>query len=82
MFTKELQSIINLTLSGGIIGTIIGGMSGTKNTVDNFIANNEATRFASQFDAKRHLQQAVTVNFIKKGAKFGGKLALFCFMFK
>ncbi|XP_012221112.1 RPII140-upstream gene protein [Linepithema humile] len=81
MFTKELQSIINVTLSGVVLGAFLGGTNATKNTVDNFITNNEATRFLNQFDAKRHLQQAVSVNFIRKGAKFGGKLGLFCCMF-
>ncbi|XP_029161780.1 RPII140-upstream gene protein [Nylanderia fulva] len=79
--TKELTSIVNITLSGGVIGVVLGGMSATKNTVDNFISSNEATRFISHFDAKWHLQQSVTQSFIKKGGRMGAKLALFCFLF-
>ncbi|XP_050452895.1 RPII140-upstream gene protein isoform X3 [Cataglyphis hispanica] len=80
-FTKELTSIINITISGTVIGTVLGGMNATKNTVDNFISNNEATKFTSHFDAKWHLQQAVTVNFIRRGARMGAKLGLFCCIF-
>lgn len=82
MFTKELTSIINITISGAVIGAVLGGTSATKNTVDNFISNNEATKFTSHFDAKWHLQQAVTVNFIRRGARMGAKLGLFCCMFR
>lgn len=81
LFTKELSSIINVTLSGSVVGIVLGGMSATKNTVDNFISNNEATKFISHFDAKWHLQQAVSVNFIRKGVRMGAKLGLFCCIF-
>ena len=80
--TKELTSIINITASGAVIGTLLGGMMATKSTVDNFIANNEATRFISHFDARWHLQQSVTMNFIRKGGRLGGKLGLFCCTFR
>lgn len=80
--TKELQSIINVTISSTVVGIILGGSQSTKHTVNNFISSNEATRFTSHFDAKRHLQQIVSVNFIKQGGKLGGKLGLFCFLFR
>ncbi|EFN75045.1 RPII140-upstream gene protein [Camponotus floridanus] len=80
-YTKELTSIINITLSGGMFGMVLGGVTASKNTVDNFISNNEATKFISHFDAKWHLQQAVVTNFIRKGSRMGGKLALFCCIF-
>jgi len=82
MFTKELQSIVNMTVSGFTIGLALGGMSATKNTVNNFIMNNEATRFISHFDAKRSLQHSIVVNFLKKGARLGTKLGIFCFIFR
>jgi len=78
---KELQSIINITLSGAVLGFGVGGMFATKSTVDNFIQNNEATRFSSHFDAKRSLQTNVVMNVLKKGGRIGGKLGLFCFLF-
>ncbi|XP_077273526.1 RPII140-upstream gene protein [Temnothorax americanus] len=81
MLTKELQSITNITLSGIVIGTAIGGMGVTKDTVNNFIANNEATRFISHFDAKRDLQHTVLVNFLRKGGRLAAKLGTFCFLF-
>lgn len=82
MYTKELTSIINITISGAVIGAVMGGMNATKNTVDNFISNNEATKFISHFDAKWHLQQTVTTNFIRKGGRMGAKLGLFCCVFR
>lgn len=82
MFTKELQSIINITLSGFVVGLVGGGIAASKNTVENFITNNEATRFISHFDAKRELQYSVFVNFLRKGARLGVKLGTFCFIFR
>lgn len=82
MCTKELQSIINITLSGIATGLGIGGIRASKNTVDNFITNNEATRFISHFDAKRELQQSVIVNFLRRGLRLGVKLGTFCFIFR
>lgn len=81
-FTKELASIINITLSGAMFGIVWGGVSASKNTVNSFISSNEATRFTSHFDAKWHLQQAVSRNFIKKGLRMGRKVALFCCIFR
>lgn len=75
-------SILNITLSGGMCGMFLGGIVASKNTVDNFISSNEATKFISHFDAKWHLQQTITTNFIKKGTRMGGKLALFCCIFR
>lgn len=63
-------------------GLVWGGLTASKNTVDNFISHNEATKFISHFDAKWHLQQAVSTNFIRKGTRLGGKLALFCCIFR
>ncbi|KYQ46556.1 hypothetical protein ALC60_14487 [Trachymyrmex zeteki] len=80
-FTKEIQSIINITLSGFAIGLVMAGTSSTKATVNNFIMQNEASRFTSHFDAKRNLQQLVVVNFLKKGGRYGMKLGTFCFLF-
>lgn len=81
LFTKELQSIINITISGLVIGVGIGGMSASRNTVDNFIANNEASRFINHVDAKRELQHTVVVNFLRKGGRLGAKLGMFCLIF-
>ncbi|XP_032686104.1 RPII140-upstream gene protein [Odontomachus brunneus] len=81
LFTKELQSIINVTVTGAVSGLIIGGMIESKNTVNNFIANNEATRFINQSEAKRALQREVFISFVKKGVVLGKKLGLFCLMF-
>ncbi|XP_011870944.1 PREDICTED: RPII140-upstream gene protein [Vollenhovia emeryi] len=80
-YSKHLQSIINVTLSGIVLGVGIGGIGATKNTVNSFIVNNEATRFPSHFDAKRELQKSISMNFFKKGGRLGAKLGMFCFIF-
>ncbi|XP_020299452.1 RPII140-upstream gene protein [Pseudomyrmex gracilis] len=81
LLTKELHSIINTTLTSFVCGMGIGGILATKKTVNDFIANNEATRYPSHFDAKRNLQQRVAENFLKSGFKIGTKLGLFCLIF-
>ncbi|XP_018049206.1 PREDICTED: RPII140-upstream gene protein, partial [Atta colombica] len=80
-YSKELQSIINITISGFTVGLVMGGMSSAKTTINNFIMNNEATRFISHFDAKQSLQRLVVTNFLKKGGLYGTKLGTFCFIF-
>lgn len=60
----------------------MAGMGATKDTVNNFIMNNEATRFISHFDAKRSLQHTIALNFLKKGARVGTKVGIFCFIFR
>ncbi|XP_018355691.1 PREDICTED: RPII140-upstream gene protein, partial [Trachymyrmex septentrionalis] len=80
-FSKELQSIINITVSGFAVGLVMGGMSSSKTTINNFIMNNEATRFTSHFDAKESLQRLVVTNFLKKGGRYGTRIGTFCFIF-
>ncbi|XP_014476188.1 PREDICTED: RPII140-upstream gene protein [Dinoponera quadriceps] len=81
MFTKELQSIINITVAGSFTGMVIGGILVSKNTVNNFISNNEATKFASHFEAKRQLQRQVILSFWKNGLVMARKLGLFCLLY-
>lgn len=80
--TKELQSILNITFTGIVAGAIIGGITHTRDSVNNFISNNEATRFTSHFDARRDLQRQVFLTFIKHGVKLARKLGIFCLMFR
>lgn len=80
-FSKELQSILNITFSGIVIGAVLGGLKTTKHTVNSFIDNNEASRFHSNTHARQELSQRVMENFLRKGGKLGAKLGLFCFMF-
>ncbi|KAG5325509.1 140U protein, partial [Pseudoatta argentina] len=80
-YSKELQSIINITVSGFAVGLVMAGTSSAKTTINNFIMNNEATRFLSHFDAKQSLQRLVVINFLKKGGRYGIKLGTFCFIF-
>lgn len=82
MFTKELHSIINVSVTGALTGLVIGGLIESKHTVNNFISNNEASRFMNHFDARRQLQREVFLNFFTKGLKMARKLGIFCLLFR
>lgn len=69
-------------MTGFVCGMGIGGILATKKTVNDFMTNNEATRFPSHFDAKKNLQQKVAENFLKSGLKIGGKLGIFSLIFR
>ena len=46
-----------------------------------FMERNQATAFASHLDAKRKLQDQVTMGFAKNAFRFGWRLALFTFSY-
>ncbi|KAG7212526.1 hypothetical protein KM043_012834 [Ampulex compressa] len=79
--SKELQTILNVTYVGGLTGLIVGGLSTAGFATEEFIKNNKATLFNSHLEAKRALQREIIVRFAKGGAKFGSKLAIFCFIY-
>lgn len=79
--SKELQTILNVTYIGGLTGLIVGGLSTAGFATEEFIKNNKATLFNSHLEAKRALQREIIVRFAKGGAKFGSKLAIFCFIY-
>lgn len=58
-------------------GSVYGGFLGSRKAYFDFLDRNQATAFESHLDAKRKLQDAVTVNFAKNAFRFGWRLALF-----
>lgn len=76
--SKELQNFINFTSTAALVGMIVGGVANTRGVAQQFIDNNEATRFYNHIDAKRSLQDKVTVAFSKGAFKFGWRLSVFC----
>lgn len=79
--STEVQSIINSTSAGVILGFIIGSIPRARFAAENFIAENQATIFKNQYDAKRQLHYKVAVAIFKGGVPFAIKLGTFCFLF-
>ena len=79
--TKELQSVINTTAAGMVIGFIIGGVAKSRFVTENFIADNQAAIFKNHYEAKRLLHYKVAVAICKGGLPFSFKLGTFCFLF-
>ncbi|KAI4476967.1 hypothetical protein M0804_013147 [Polistes exclamans] len=80
--SKELQSLINFTSTAALVGIIVGGVTNTRGVAQQFIDNNEATRFYNHMDAKRSLQDKVTIAFAKGAYKFGWRLSVFCGLYE
>lgn len=79
--TPELQSIMNTAGAGIFVGLLMGGVLKTRDVKENFIKENQGTKFYNEFDAKRQLQNKLFVEFLKGGAPFAMKLGLFSLIF-
>ncbi|CAD6992787.1 RPII140-upstream gene protein [Ceratitis capitata] len=75
--SSELNSIYQAGFLGFLFGAIYGGVIQSRNAYLNFMESNQATAFKSHLDAKRKLQDAVTVSFAKGGFKWGWRIGLF-----
>lgn len=64
---------------GSILGAIYGGFLGSRKSYTDFLDRNQATAFENHLDAKRKLQDQVTMGFAKNSFRFGWRLALFSF---
>ncbi|XP_015180033.1 PREDICTED: RPII140-upstream gene protein [Polistes dominula] len=76
--SKEIQHFINFTSTATFIGMMVGGVAHSRGVAQQFIDNNEATRFYTQHDARRYLQDKVILAFGKGAFKFGWRLCVFC----
>lgn len=75
--TPELQSVLTVGCSSLVVGIIYGGMTNMRETYISFIKNNQATAFTSHFEAKKLLQDRMTLSFAKGAFKWGWRLAVF-----
>ncbi|XP_015592036.1 RPII140-upstream gene protein [Cephus cinctus] len=75
--SRELSSIHQSIFMGGILGMMYGGIKKSQFSFKNFIHNNDATKFHNIVDARRTLQNEVTIGFIKGAYKYGWRVALF-----
>lgn len=75
--TTELNSIHHAGFLGFLIGACYGGFIHSRNAYESFMNNNQATTFSSHFEAKKKLQDKVTLNFAKGAFKWGWRVGLF-----
>ena len=75
--SSELNSIYQAGFMGLFTGAIYGGFLGSRKSYFDFMDRNQATAFQSHLDAKRKLQDQVTMGFAKNAFRFGWRLALF-----
>ncbi|XP_055587317.1 RPII140-upstream gene protein [Uranotaenia lowii] len=75
--SNEVNSIYQAGFLGFLVGACYGGFVHSRVAYMNFMERNQATAFQSSFEAKRKLQDQVTLNFAKGAFKWGWRLALF-----
>ncbi|XP_066157248.1 RPII140-upstream gene protein [Euwallacea fornicatus] len=75
--TQEFHTVIQAASMSMLIGVIYGGTRQGRHAYEQFIKNNEATTFRTPLEAKKKLQDAVTVGFGKGSFKWGWRLTLF-----
>ncbi|XP_062558515.1 RPII140-upstream gene protein [Armigeres subalbatus] len=75
--SNELNSIYQAGFLGFFVGACYGGFIHSRVGYLDFMEKNQATAFKTSFDAKRKLQDQVTVTFARGAFKWGWRLALF-----
>uniref|UniRef100_A0A8D8J6R7 Complex I assembly factor TIMMDC1, mitochondrial n=1 Tax=Culex pipiens TaxID=7175 RepID=A0A8D8J6R7_CULPI len=75
--SNEINSIYQAGFLGFLVGACYGGFISSRVAYMNFMERNQATAFKSSFEAKRKLQDQVTLTFAKGAFKWGWRLALF-----
>ncbi|CAF4776373.1 unnamed protein product [Pieris macdunnoughi] len=77
----ELHNVIQASLFGAFVGVCYGGFLKSKDAYISFLENNQATIFKSTFEAKRKLQDYVTIAFAKGAVRWGWRLFIFTGMY-
>lgn len=75
--SPELNSSLQVGFLGLFIGAMFGGITQSRIAYLNFMENNQATAFKNHLEAKKKLQDQVTVNFGKGAFKWGWRLGMF-----
>ncbi|XP_063988311.1 RPII140-upstream gene protein [Diachasmimorpha longicaudata] len=82
--SKEMATAVHMSAAATLIGGICGAISQGRDAFQHFVENNQATQFRNQFDAKRTLQDTMTVAIGKGGVKWafriGGFTTVFIFL--
>ncbi|CAH2107532.1 unnamed protein product [Euphydryas editha] len=77
----ELHNVAQATMCGLFVGACLGGFAKSRDAYLHFIENNQATIFQSTFQAKKKLQDYVTVAFAKGAYHWGWRLGIFTGIF-
>jgi len=75
--SNELNAIYQAGFLGLLTGACYGGFLGSRKAYFDFMDRNQATSFNSHIDAKKKLQDNVTVNFGRGAFRFAWRLGLF-----
>ncbi|PSN37424.1 RPII140-upstream protein [Blattella germanica] len=75
--SPELNSAFQAGYVGLFVGACYGGIINSKVAYVNFMERNEATAFRSHLEAKKKLQDQVTLGFGKGAFRWGWRLGLF-----
>ncbi|KAJ0180006.1 hypothetical protein K1T71_004597 [Dendrolimus kikuchii] len=79
--SAELHSVVQSSLCGAFIGACMGGFVSSRQAYLYFIENNQATIFKTTMQAKKRLQDYVTLKFAKGAYTWGWKLGIFTGIF-
>ncbi|XP_026486082.2 RPII140-upstream gene protein [Vanessa tameamea] len=77
----ELHNVAQATMCGFFVGACLGGFAKSRDAYLHFIENNQATIFNSTIQAKKKLQDYVTVAFARGAYHWGWRLGIFTGMF-
>ncbi|XP_014292024.1 RPII140-upstream gene protein isoform X2 [Halyomorpha halys] len=76
-YSPQLTHVYQTTIFAAFAGGVYGGCIYSRKAYLDFIERNEATKFKDHFEAKKELQNYVTVNFAKGAFKWGWRVCLF-----
>ncbi|KAL0840532.1 hypothetical protein ABMA28_015750 [Loxostege sticticalis] len=79
--SPELHNVVQAAMCGAFFGACMGGFARSRDAYLYFIENNQATIFKSTMEAKKKLQDYVTVAFAKGAYRWGWRLGIFSGMF-
>ncbi|XP_049788724.1 RPII140-upstream gene protein [Schistocerca nitens] len=75
--SPEVFSVLQTAFFGSFLGGCYGGFLFSRKAYVEFIERNQATSFTSHLEAKRQLQNHVTVNFAKGALKWAWRVGFF-----
>lgn len=77
LISPELNSIQQAGFAGALLGGLYGGIRDGSIALGNFMENNQATAYENHIEAKRSLQNKMTIAFSKGFFKMGWRIGLF-----
>nr|XP_023019952.1 RPII140-upstream gene protein [Leptinotarsa decemlineata] len=77
----EANSILQVMAGSIFVGAAYGGLVGSRGAYQEFMQSQNALKFESHLEAKKMLQNKVTIAFGKSAFRWSWRLALFCTSF-